>query len=100
MLACDEGYAATLRNDLDQDVTVKYAFDSGHLIDEGHGPLHPGRLTSVGMVTAPGGHPTLLIKAFDLQGNVVFCRRMEYSEYQKTSQAAPLAIRAGQVTCN
>jgi len=99
IVACDEGYEATVRNDLDQDVNVKFAFDSGQLVDEGRGPLHPGRLTSVGKVSGPGEHPTILIKAFDLQGNLVFCKRLEYAEYKKTSQSSPLPITPG-VTCN
>jgi len=27
-VACDAGYSATIRNDLDQDVILKFAFDS------------------------------------------------------------------------
>ena len=67
IVGCDKGYSATIRNDLDQDVIVKYAFDSERLIDEGGGPLHPGRFASVGEVRAPGLRPKLLLKAFDLQ---------------------------------
>jgi hypothetical protein len=98
-VACDAGYSATIRNDLDQDVILKFAFDSGQLTDEGAGPLHPGRFASVGKVGAPGERPILLLKACDLQGNVVFCRRLEYDNYRNTSQTAPLSIRAGQLTC-
>ena len=70
MVACDQGYEATVRNDLEQDVILKFAFDSGQLIDEGAGPLHPGRFASVGKVGGPGERPRLLLKAFDLQGNL------------------------------
>jgi len=31
LVACDAGYEATVRNDLDEDVTLKLAFDSGQL---------------------------------------------------------------------
>jgi hypothetical protein len=98
--ACDAGYEATVRNDLDEDVTVKFAFDSGQLTDEGAGPLHPGRFASVGKVGAPGERPTLLLKAFDLRGDLVFCRRLEYDAYRSSSQTAPLSIRRGQLTCS
>ena len=100
IVGCDKGYSATIRNDLDQDVIVKFAFDSERLIDEGGGPLHPGRFASVGKVGAPGEQPRLLLKAFDLQGNLVFCRRLEYSAYRDTSKDAPLSIRSGQLTCD
>jgi len=100
MVACDQGYEATVRNDLEQDVILKFAFDSGQLIDEGAGPLHPGRFASVGKVGGPGERPRLLLKAFDLQGNVVFCRRLEYDAYRNTSQTAPISIRAGQLSCD
>ena len=100
LVACDAGYEATVRNDLDEDVTLKFAFDSGQLTDEGAGPLHPGRFASVGKVGAPGERPTLLLKAFDLKGNLVFCRRLEYDAYRNSSQTAPLSIRSGQLTCS
>jgi len=100
IVGCDKGYSATIRNDLDEDVIVKYAFDSQHLIDEGGGPLHPGRFTSVGMVSGPGRQPKLLLKAFDLQGNQVFCRLLEYSAYRDTSKTAPVSIRSGYLSCD
>jgi hypothetical protein len=100
LVGCDAFYAATIRNDLDQDVTVKFAFDSSDLVDEGAGPLHPGRFASVSKVGGPGERPTLLLKAFDMQGNLVFCRRLEYEAYRKSSRDAPLSIRPGQLTCN
>jgi hypothetical protein len=100
VVGCDVGYEATVRNDLDQDVIVKFAIDSGQLIDEGAGPLHPGRFASVGKVGGPGERPTILVKAFDLQGNLLFCRRLEYDAYRNSSQTAPIGIRPGQLTCS
>jgi hypothetical protein len=100
MVGCDVGYFATIRNDLDQDVTLKFAVDSGRLLDEGAGPLHPGRFASVGKVGGPGERPTIVVKAFDLQGILVFCRRLEYDAYRNTSQTAPISIRAGQLSCD
>ena len=100
IVGCDKGYSATIRNDLDQDVIVKYAFDSERLIDEGGGPLPPRRFASVGEVRGPGLRPKPLLKAFDLQGNLVFCRRLEYEAYRDRSKTAPLSIRSGQLTCD
>jgi hypothetical protein len=100
IVGCDKGYSATIRNDLDQDVIVKYAFDSERLIDEGGGPLHPGRFASVGEVNGPGLRPKLLLKAFDLQGLLVFCRRLEYEAYRDTSKTAPVSIRSGYLSCD
>ena len=73
LVACDAGYEATVRNNLDEDVTLKFAFDSGQLTDEGAGPLHPGRFASVGKVGPPGER---LLSASDPDNSLVTDSRL------------------------
>ena len=95
----DGAFIAHVRNDSGLDVRLTHAFD-GRTSFTDDGPLAPGDATTVEKVGAPRETPNLVIKAYDAEGRLIFCRALTFAEYKDSRSTTPIPIDQGDLRCS
>ncbi len=110
LTACDRWDGLTVRNDGEEPLTIVWQFPGGREYpadpfpadrDRRAGsPIAPRYMAEAGAVGGPPDpRPDVIVKAFNADGTLVYCRRLTPSEYREMTNKNPLGVKPGDIRC-